>query len=177
MPDPYRGVFHMRRLAIQAVYAGVILSSLGGGGFSSVGAGSLSGIDTGETPQYPLPEASQVVFVQGTSLSPIAEHYAPERIIQKIRVVVTGYSSDPKQTDDTPYITAAGTLVRDGIVAANFLPMGTKIKLPDLYGDRVFVVEDRMHPRKHYQVDIWFPSYWEALHFGAKRTYIEVLEG
>ncbi|MBI2642454.1 MAG: 3D domain-containing protein [Candidatus Wildermuthbacteria bacterium] len=90
-------------------------------------------------------------------------------------VVVTAYSSTVSQTDDTPFITASGTQVRDGIVATNILPMGTKIKIPDLYGDRVFVVEDRMHPRKNYQVDIWFPEYSDALNFGAKYEYIEVL--
>jgi 3D (Asp-Asp-Asp) domain-containing protein len=91
-------------------------------------------------------------------------------------VVVTAYSSTPEQTDDTPFITASGTKVREGIVAANFLPIGTKIKLPDLYGDKIFVVEDRMHPRKHYMVDIWFANYTEAKEFGAKLTYVQVLE-
>jgi len=28
---------------------------------------------------------------------------------------------------------------------------------------------------RNYGVDIWFPSYWEALSFGAKITYIEIL--
>ncbi|MBI1985018.1 MAG: 3D domain-containing protein [Candidatus Wildermuthbacteria bacterium] len=92
-----------------------------------------------------------------------------------IPVVLTAYSSTIAQTDDTPFITASGAFVREGIVAANFLPMGTKIKIPDLYGDKVFVVEDRMHPRKKYQVDIWFPDYWDALNFGAQYSTIEVL--
>ena len=83
----------------------------------------------------------------------------------------------PEQTDDTPFITASGNWVRDGIVATNILPMGTKIKIPDVYGDRIFVVDDRMHPRKKYVVDVWFSSYVEAKNFGVKRTYIEVLEG
>ncbi|MBI2643925.1 MAG: 3D domain-containing protein [Candidatus Wildermuthbacteria bacterium] len=91
-------------------------------------------------------------------------------------ILVTAYSSTPEQTDDTPFITAAGTMVRDGIVATNMLPLGTRIKLPDLYGERVFVVEDRMHPRKRDQVDIWFPSYGQALQFGVKKSTIEILE-
>ncbi len=99
------------------------------------------------------------------------------KIVKEINVISTGYSSSIDQTDSTPFITASGTQVRDGIVAANFLPFGTKIRMPALYGDKVFVVEDRMHPRKRYQVDIWFPSRQEALNFGAKTTYIEVLEG
>jgi 3D (Asp-Asp-Asp) domain-containing protein len=49
--------------------------------------------------------------------------------------------------------------------------------LPEIYGDKIFVVEDRMHSRKgYYHVDIWQSTYTEAKDFGAKRTYIEVLE-
>lgn len=93
-----------------------------------------------------------------------------------IEVIITGYSSTPEETDDDPFITASGDLVRDGIVAANFLPFGTEIRIPEIYGDRVFVIEDRMHPRKKQQIDIWFPSKQEALEFGARYSYIEVLE-
>ena len=96
---------------------------------------------------------------------------------KKVWVIVTGYSSTPCQTDDDPHITAAGTLVRMGVVANNLLPFGTKIKIPELFGDEIFVVEDRMHWKKgNYMVDVWFPDYWQALNFGAKRTYIEILE-
>ncbi len=127
--------------------------------------------------QEPPGILQSIALAQWDTLLPIASPNPPERVVSRVRVVVTAYSSTPEQTDDTPFITAAGTRVREGIVAANFLPMGTKIKLPDLYGDKVFVVEDRMHPRKHYMVDIWFASYWEAKEFGAKNTYIEVLSG
>ena len=99
-----------------------------------------------------------------------------EEPVGKITVIVTAYSSTICQTDDTPFITAANTNVRSGIVAANFLPFGTRIKMPELYGNQIFVVEDRMHPRKSYQVDIWFPSYSQAKNFGVKNTYVEILE-
>ena len=117
--------------------------------------------------------------VQGNSLLPISDPSGPElQPVQRIRVVVTGYSSSIWETDDTPNITAAGTWVRDGIIANNYLSIGTKVRLPELFGDKVFVVEDRMSWTKgNYHIDIWFPSYWEALNFGAKRTYIEILEG
>jgi 3D (Asp-Asp-Asp) domain-containing protein len=96
---------------------------------------------------------------------------------KRFPVLVTAYSSSPLETDDEPYITAAGTQVRQGVVANNLLPLGTRVRLPELYGERVFVVEDRMNRRKGiYQIDIWFPSYWEAKNFGAKKTYVEVLD-
>ena len=120
-----------------------------------------------------------LAIIEGNSLLPVSEPTNPEpQPVWKIRVVITGYSSTPWETDDDPYITAAGTWVREGIVANNWLSIGTKIKIPELFGDRIFVVEDRMSWTKgNYHIDIWFPSYWEALNFGAKRTYIEILEG
>ena len=67
---------------------------------------------------------------------------------KKIMVVLaTAYSSTPDQTDATPFITAWNTRVRDGILAANFLPFGTLVKIPEVFGDKIFVVEDRMHQR------------------------------
>lgn len=122
-------------------------------------------------------------LVQGNSLLASSEHYYPVRTFtsnsagsKRIKVVVTAYSSSRIETDSDPYITASGQWVRDGIVAANFLPFGTKIKIPELFGDKVFVVQDRMHPRKKYQVDIWFSSRQEAMQFGAHYSYIELLE-
>jgi len=39
------------------------------------------------------------------------------------------------------------------------------------------VVEDRMNPKKgYYHIDIWFPDYNQAKGFGAKTTYIEIIE-
>ena len=119
-----------------------------------------------------------LLFVQDNSLLPVIHPFNPEpKVIRKIKVVATGYSSTSWETDNEPYITAAGTWVKDGIVANNGLPLGTKIKIPELYGEKIFVVEDRMNWEKgKYHIDIWFSSYQEAKDFGAKRTYIEVLE-
>ena len=123
-----------------------------------------------------LPE---LTIIDGNSLAPISTPPTKEPIVvQNIKVLATAYSSTVWQTDSTPFITASGTSVRDGVVANNLLPMGTKIRMPEIYGDKIFVVEDRMHSRKgSYHVDIWFPTYLQAKNFGAQKTYIEVLEG
>lgn len=94
--------------------------------------------------------------------------------VQKRYAVITAYSSTPDQTDDTPFTTAIGTEVRDGIVAANWLPIGTHIRLPELYGEKVFVVEDRMHPKNSHKVDIWMQTRNEAKEFGVRRATVEV---
>lgn len=88
---------------------------------------------------------------------------------------ITAYSSTPDQTDDSPFIMASGKHVYDGAVAANFLPLGTKVKMPDLYGDKVFTVEDRMHPRFSDRMDIWMATRSEASRFGLRRARIEVV--
>jgi 3D (Asp-Asp-Asp) domain-containing protein len=96
---------------------------------------------------------------------------------KKMEVIATAYSSTVWETDDTPFITASGETVKDGVIANNLLPFSTKVKIPELYGDKIFVVEDRMHYLKSpYQIDLWFPSHDEATDFGVKKTYIEVLD-
>ncbi len=95
------------------------------------------------------------------------------KVKSKKLVLVTAYSSTVDQTDSTPFITANGTHVHDGTIAANFLKFGTKVRFPSLYGDKVFIVEDRM--KSNYKVDIWFPTRQEAINFGAKRVEMEIL--
>jgi 3D (Asp-Asp-Asp) domain-containing protein len=93
---------------------------------------------------------------------------------QIIEVPLTAYSSSVDETDDTPFITASGNYVRDGVAAANFLPIGTKFKIPKIYGDKVFVVEDRMHRSYNYRIDLWFPSKEEAMMFGLRTAEVEI---
>jgi 3D (Asp-Asp-Asp) domain-containing protein len=88
---------------------------------------------------------------------------------------VTAYASVPDETDDTPFITASGETVRDGIVASNLLPFGTKIQIPSLFGNKIFTVEDRTSPRFAKTVDIWMPSKQKAIIFGANYATIIVL--
>ena len=96
-----------------------------------------------------------------------------------LTIIATGYASLPHQTDDTPFITASNKPVQDGIIAANFLDFGTKIRFPELFGDKVFVVEDRMNKRFNkaypHRVDIWFDNNQQAKKFGVKKTAIEIL--
>lgn len=99
----------------------------------------------------------------------------PEKFREMI-LLATAYSSTPDQTDNSPFITAWNTRVRDGIVAANFLPFGTKIKIPDIYGDKIFIVEDRMNKRYWHKIDIWFPDRQSAIEFGLKTVKIQILE-
>ena len=98
------------------------------------------------------------------------------KVPNMIRTTLTAYSSTPDQTDDTPFITASNTRVRDGIIASNFLAFGTKVQIPSLFGDKVFTVEDRMARKHNDKIDIWFPERYLAKNFGVKEAEVIILE-
>lgn len=116
-------------------------------------------------------------ITQETTLLPEFSHLGiPPEVLRRVKVVVTAYSSSVWETQGDPFITASGSRVRDGIVANNLLPFGTLVRMPELFGDKIFVVEDRMHSKKgYYHVDVWFPSREQALEFGSKLTEMEIL--
>lgn len=92
---------------------------------------------------------------------------------------VTAYNSEAAQCDASPCITANGfDLCKHGIedsIATNMLPFGTKVKMPELFGDRVFVVRDRMNSRYYQRFDVWMKDKPAAIKFGYKVTKIEIL--
>lgn len=91
--------------------------------------------------------------------------------------VATAYSSTPDQTDDSPFHTSNGKHVYDGLIAANWLPYNTKIRIPDLYGDKIFTVNDRMNARyKTGRLDVWMKSRQEAKVFGVRKIRIQIVE-
>ena len=125
-----------------------------------------------------IPQATNADFDSTSNASYLVKNtsWVP-RTAKTIKVVITAYSSTLDQTDDSPFVTASGKCVKDGTIANNMLPFGTKIMIPALYGDKVFVVEDRMNKRKgNYHFDIWMPSKPLAVNFGVKTAEIEVLE-
>lgn len=106
--------------------------------------------------------------------------------IEKLRVIrssihfITAYNSLPEQTNDQPCITANGfNVCEHGIedtIAANFLRFGTKVRIPDLFGDRIFIVRDRMNQRYPDRVDIWMLEKLDAIQFGIRKARIEVVD-
>ncbi|MFA6467180.1 MAG: hypothetical protein WCV71_04975 [Patescibacteria group bacterium] len=119
----------------------------------------------------PIPEQSIRAYYDGPTLPEIPARPA-DRIMY---IVVTAYNSEVGQTDNSPFITAFGTQVRDGIVATNFLPKGTIVRFPEKFGSKEFVVEDRMNSRYYYHMDIWMTERSEAVKFGAKFLKMEIL--
>lgn len=95
-------------------------------------------------------------------------------------VTITAYNSEPAQTSGNPCITANGfNVCQHGIedtVAANFLPFGTKIMIPDYFGERVFIVRDRTARKYGNRVDVWMLSKKDAINFGKRTLRVVILE-
>jgi len=99
-------------------------------------------------------------------------------VSRTMTVVLTAYTDIPELTDDSPGITASNKQVEYGMVATNILKFGDKVRFPELFGDTIFVVEDRMNRKYNGKLhfDLYLETYREAKEFGAKITKVEVLE-
>lgn len=122
------------------------------------------------------------VFVQIVSEKNMTEKIEPNALPEvenrepkMVRwVTVTAYSSTVDQCDSTPFITASNKHVYDGLVAANFLYFGTKVKFPDYFGDKVFTVDDRMNKKYNSRMDVWFHTREQAKQFGVRYLKVEI---
>src|SRR5210317_1940618 len=100
---------------------------------------------------------------------------------ETIRVVTAYNVGDPRQTDNTPCISANGENIcralADGEMrcAANFVPLGSR-----LYVDKIGVclVTDRMNKRYRNRVDIAMrkDEYRKALRFGRQKLHVKILD-
>lgn len=92
----------------------------------------------------------------------------------------TAYTSSVDECDADPWITADGYDLRDGgdgVIATNVLPFGTKVRIPALFGDKIFTVHDRMNKRYSYRVDVWMETKSQARKYGLhKKVTIEIVE-
>lgn len=102
-----------------------------------------------------------------------------------VPVVATGYSSSVWETDSTPFVTAANTRTRHGIVAmSRDLLKRYNPDAPFSFGDVVhlsgvgdFIVEDSMNARWRRRVDVWFPSRAAAVSFGRREVILHSTGG
>jgi len=105
-----------------------------------------------------------------------AQNYQVNR---EVVTTVTAYNPLPEQTDGSPCITANGLDVckeEVNVIAANWLPFGTKVQIPDYFGDKVFEVNDRMSSRYNNRVDVLMYDLEEAKKFGKRRLRVVVLD-
>ena len=132
------------------------------------------------TPQHAstLDARDSAPFLGGgkTAIAPLP--LVADRPVQKNPwLTVTASSSTVDQTDGDPFTTASGNHVEDGIIAHNYLPFGTRVRFPERFGNKVFIVQDRLHESKGYYIaDIWMQTREDAVQWGAPILKMEVLE-
>ena len=126
-------------------------------------------------PDHPVTTPLSIVDQPVAESLPLATAKQPKKVIW---VTVTAYSSTPDQTDSDPCTTANGFDVcknnEENVIAANFLPFGTTVKMPDYFGDRTFAVQDRMNQRYTQRVDVWFKTREAAKEFGVQKLKVEI---
>ncbi len=122
---------------------------------------------------YDEPKEQKMFF---NNQFPIAEEI---KVKYSTYIIATAYTSSPEETDDTPCITANNFNVcehnTENIIASNFLPLGARVRFPDLYGNKIFYNMDRMNKRYYKRVDFWMKSKVKARQFGVKYIKMEVL--
>jgi len=167
-----------KKLAILPIFGLIIVFV-----FPKQALASYSGLN-GDSLAFSLNENIKIQngFLKQETRLPVIEAKQPmpvicpeNRVCKTYTVVVTGYSSTVDQCDADPFTTASMTTVHRGTLAANSLSFGTEIMFPDYFGNRVFIVEDRMAKRFSNRMDIWFETRSEALQFGKRTLKVMVL--
>lgn len=124
----------------------------------------------------PVPEPQSAISGQTLmAIAPAPVTSANKVIRYRMTLQISAYNSEVGQTDDSPFITANGSYVHDGIVATNILPFGTRVKIPALFGEKVFTVTDRMNKRYQNHMDVWMEHKADALRFGRRSAVVEVI--
>lgn len=120
------------------------------------------------------------IEVPKKQITPCIKKEKEHIVTKELSVLATAYSSTVAQTDDDPCTTANGYNVckanKENVVAANFLPFGTKVRFPEVYGDKIFTVQDRMNRRFSKRIDFWMKTTGKARQFGVKQVKVQVVE-
>ncbi len=180
--------------------AAVILSLAGLVGGVRVLDAQIAGIADSATP-VSVEQGTDAAATSGTTVSPegqsaadaapVAEEAPPtalivERLPQQgdthrfMMVEVTGYTSDRRDTDANPEVTASSHKTRPGTIALSrdllrtFTPgapfdFGDRVLIP---GMGIYVIEDTMHPRWTHKADIWFGDLATARRWGHRDVYL-----
>jgi 3D (Asp-Asp-Asp) domain-containing protein len=110
-------------------------------------------------------------------------HKNPGYIVRSetIRVVTAYNAGDPRQTDDTPCISANGENICKALAkgkkrcAANFVPLGSRLYVEKI---GVCLVTDRTNKRYRNRVDIAMQrdEYHKARRFGRQKLTVKIID-
>ena len=115
--------------------------------------------------------------------SPMFSHKNQRYFVESetIRVVTAYNAGDPRQTDDTPCISASGENICNALAkgkkrcAANFVPLGSRLYV-EKFG--MCLVTDRTNKRYRNRVDIAMQKkdYHKARQFGRQKLNVKILD-
>ena len=115
--------------------------------------------------------------------SPLLLNKNPQYIVRSetIRVVTAYNAGDPRQTDDTPCISASGENICKALAkgkkrcAANFVPLGSFLYVEKI---GVCLVTDRTNKRYRNRVDIAMQrdEYLKARRFGRQKLTVKIID-
>jgi 3D (Asp-Asp-Asp) domain-containing protein len=132
------------------------------------------------------PEGSVVIpqLRIGPKNPPIRYQYIPREIKMNVRpftIPDISMLGEPKSFTATAYAlrgqTRSGTYVRRGVIAADprVLPLGSVVQIRSGNYTGVYSVQDTGRLVKGKIVDLWVPSYNEAIQFGRRNVTLQVL--
>ena len=123
-----------------------------------------------------LPAILLVIFPERVLEAEYRVRYKTEKVVvcDSLKVDVTWYTSSVRETDSTPFITADGSRVRDGIIAVSrnlldYFEYGDSLYVEELGW---FEIRDCMHHRWMNAVDIWSNDREYALQKGRVQKWI-----
>ena len=115
--------------------------------------------------------------------SMLQRHKNPGYIVRSetIRIVTAYNAGDPRQTDDTPCISANGENICKALekgkkrCAANFVPLGSRLYVEKI---GVCLVTDRTNKRYRNRVDIAMQKdeYHKARRFGRQKLMVKIID-
>ncbi len=97
------------------------------------------------------------------------------QVIRSYTARITEYNSTPGQTSGDPFITANGEHVYFGGVAVNCVKFGTKLRLPKIFGNKVFRINDR-GGMPCGNVDVWLDPHYMHGWRGTQYSLVQIIK-
>lgn len=114
-----------------------------------------------------------ILMIPSTTHYERQEDRPPPEYPVMLTAIITAYTSTPEETDDTPFLTASGETVGEGVAAcpARF-EFGTVIEV----AGRVYRCLDRMAERFRHSnhFDLWYADRREAIEFGRRNMVVAI---
>lgn len=186
VPKLYRGSFYPMSISSKSARLALAVFSLvplfASSTASAKTVSSMAVTDSAYTSTSPVASRAWTdMFVNNDVVETAAPEPVPAKPVKIDYVDITAYRAVMAECDSDPLVTADGTAIGAfsdlNIIAANHLPFGTKVRIPEYFGDKVFEVRDRMNARYTHRIDILMTNAKDVDQWGIKRRVkVEIIE-